>query len=271
MDTTLELPPLPAAHARALNIMGDSSVEFGAVARVIESDPALTAAILRAANSAYSAPIDRIDTANIAIVRLGLEDTRRMVLGAITSSAFADLHRAEVDADETWRHLVATALLAQAATWHEGNPRDQVSEAFTAGMLHDIGRLSMATQDPVRYSLVVSLAGGGADLMEAEMRMFAYDHASWGAKISEAWKLPDGVSDAIAHHHEDRGGELARAVFAAREIAWSLGIGDGVLAPDDETYPATPEHEAIVGRLGGPDGLFKQMDRYRGALEPAAA
>ena len=265
MDTSLELLPLPAAHTSALNLLADPHVEVGELAQVIDSDPALTASILRGANSAASAPIERIDTANAAVIRLGLGHTRRMIVGAVTSSAFEHLHRAEVDADETWRHLVATALLTQAATWLGGTPRGAVSEAFTAGMLHDLGRLSMATQDPGRYSLVATLGRTGADVLEAEMRMFGVDHTTWGAKVSEAWNIPETVVDSVSHHHGG-GGELAQAVRAARETAWSLGIGDGVLIPDEVTFPETPEHEQIVAEIGGPDGLAEQIEWYRGAL-----
>ncbi len=266
MDTSLELLPLPAAHTRALNLLADADVEVGQLAQVIEADPALTASILRGANSAASAPIERIDTANAAVIRLGLGHTRRMIVGAVTSSAFEHLHRAEVDADETWRHLVATALLTQAAMWLGGTPRGAVSEAFTAGMLHDLGRLSMATQDPGRYSLVATLARTGADLLEAEMRMFGVDHTTWGAKVSEAWNIPETVADSVLHHHGGGGGQLAQAVLAARETAWSLGIGDGVLMPDEVTFPEKPEHEQIVAEIGGPDGLTEQIEWYRGAL-----
>ena len=266
MDTALELLPLPTTHARAMQLLSDPNVEIGELARVIESDPALTASMLRGANAAASAPIERIDTASTAVVRLGLGHTRRIIIGAVTSSAFEHLHRAEIDADATWRHLVSTALLAQAVMWGRGTPRGAVSEAFTAGMLHDIERLSMATQDANRYSLVTTLARSGASVTEAEMRMFGFDHASWGERISESWNIPENVRNAILHHHGG-GGELGDAVRLAREISWSLGIGDGVLTPDQETYPEDPSHEAVLGELGGAEGLTEQIEWYRGALD----
>ena len=268
MDTALELLPLPTTHAHALRLLSDPDFEIGELARVIESDPALTASMLRGANSAASSPIERIDTASTAVVRLGFGHTRRIIIGAVTSSAFGHLHRAEIDADATWRHLVSTALLAQAVMWGRGTPRGAVSEAFTAGMLHDIGRLSMATQDANRYSLVTTLTRSGANVTEAEMRMFGFDHADWGERISEAWNIPDNVRDAILHHHGG-GGELAEAVLLAREISWSLGIGDGVLTPQEETFPKDPLHEAVLGELGGLAGLTEQIEWYRGALEPS--
>lgn len=270
MDIRLELPPLPAAHARALNLLSDADVDASALAQVIETDPSLTAAILRAANSAFSAPVDPINTANAAVIRIGLIDTRRMIIGAVASSAFGQLDDVEIDGDETWKHLVAVALLTQAAMWRDGTPRGAVSQAFTAGMLHDIGRLSMVAQDPSRYAIVATLARGGADIREAEMRMFGFDHADWGGQVSEAWKVPDDVVEAIRCHHAPDGSGLSFAVFAARRITWSLGIGDGVTEAREATYPDEPLHEEIVSELGGVDGLYEQIEWYRGALDSSA-
>ena len=266
MNATLELPPLPAAHSRALNLLSESDIDASALAQVVETDPSLTASILRAANSAFSAPVHPIDTANAAVIRIGLTDTRRVIVGAIASAAFGQLDAAEIDGGETWKHLVALALLTQAAMWRAGTPRGAVSQAFTAGMLHDIGRLSMAAQDPSRYAIVGTLARNGADIREAEMRMFGFDHADWGGQVSEAWKVPDAVVDAIRNHHGPDRGELALAVFAARRITWSLGIGDGVTEAREPTFPDEPLHEEIMGELGGIDGFTEQMEWYKGAM-----
>lgn len=266
MDTRLELPPLPAAHARALNLLSDADIDASKLAQVIETDPSLTAAILRAANSAFSAPIDPINTANAAVIRIGLTGTRRLIVGAVASSAFGQLESAEIDGDETWKHLISVALLTQAAMWRDGTPRGAVSQAFTAGMLHDIGRLSMAAQDPARYGIVSTLARNGADIREAEMRMFGFDHADWGGQVSEAWKVPDDVVDAIRHHHDQDGGGLASAVHTARKITWSLGIGDGVTEGGEPSYPEEELHEEVVSELGGIEGLNEQIEWYRGAL-----
>jgi putative nucleotidyltransferase with HDIG domain len=269
MNTTLELPPLPAAHSRALNLLSDADIDASALAQVVETDPSLTAAILRAANSAFSAPVNPIDTANAAVIRIGLTDTRRVIVGAVASSAFGQIEAAEIDGDETWKHLVAVALLTQAAMWRAGTPGGAVSQAFTAGMLHDIGRLSMAAQDPSRYSIVATLARSGADIREAGMRMFGFDHADWGGQVSEAWNVPDSVVDAIRNHHGADGDELAVAVSAARRITWSLGIGDGVTEAREATFPDEPLHEEIMSELGGIEGFNEQMDWYRGAMNPS--
>jgi HD-like signal output (HDOD) protein len=156
--------------------------------------------------------------------------------------------------------------LTQATMCRDGTPRGAVSQAFTAGMLHDIGRLSMAAQDPSRYSILATLARGGANIREAEMRMFGFDHADWGGQVSEAWNVPGSVVDAIRNHHGPDGDDLAVAVFAACRITWSLGIGDGVTEAREATFPEEPLHEEIMSELSGIEGFNEQMAWYRGAL-----
>src|SRR5690349_20521932 len=115
----MDLPPLPATQARAFSLVANENVSFRELAKVIEADPALTAAILRAANSAHSAPLSRIESAEQRLVRSGTEHTRRIVAGAILSGNLAGLRRSGIDMDEMWRHLVSCALLADITAWGE--------------------------------------------------------------------------------------------------------------------------------------------------------
>ena len=123
---------------------------------VVEGDPALTAAVLRAANSALSAPIEPIANAHEAILRVGLETARQVMLAALLSFAFDRLDDAGLDVQDLWCHLLATALLAEQLASDEDR-----NMAFVAGLLHDIGRLSMAAQNPARYRQVVELVRHG--------------------------------------------------------------------------------------------------------------
>ena len=135
-----DIPPLPAARAQAITLFGDRDVDVRTLAEVVESDAALTTVVLRGANSALSAPSRPMATARDAIVRVGLDATLNVVSGAIVHASFRDLHRATLDVGELWRHVIVTALLADA----EAVSRGEQTEAFTAGLLHDVGRLSMA-------------------------------------------------------------------------------------------------------------------------------
>lgn len=261
------LPVLPAAQARALTLASRHDVGIPELAGVVESDPALTIAVLRAANTASQAPLQRVLTASDAIVRIGLNATRRVVTATATNSAFGDIARAGIDLDAFWEHTLATALLADASAWPNG-PR---TEAFTTGLLHDIGRLALASADPERYRFVVRRVQGGASPDEAERTVFGVDHITVGRDVAAACGLPPQIVDAIAQHHVGEGSALAWVTFNGRSLAALLGFGDGVSV----ATPAVPVESgpggAIVRSLGGPAGIRMKIGWYRGLFVARAA
>ncbi|MEX2228391.1 MAG: HDOD domain-containing protein [Dehalococcoidia bacterium] len=261
MAVTLELPVLPVAHARVLSILGQQVASISEIVVVVESDPALTAAVLRCANSAASSPLSRIDTANNAIIRIGLSMTRRILTGAVINETFRGIQHSGVDVDELWRHLLMTALLSEGATADAGVR----TAAFTAGLLHDIGRLAMASSAPDDYRRVLELVAAGSATADSERIVFGFDHTEWGVEVGRAWEFPDDVVEAIAHHH-DGGFSLAQRTVDAREIAWRLGTGDGIVRPDGPALETSDRELALLESLGGRAGLEKRVETYRGAI-----
>ena len=217
MSPTIDIPTLPVAQIRAMSLISNPAPSFDELSSVVEADPALTAALLRAANSAASAPVDRVNTSRIAMVRIGTTETRRIVMSIALSNSFGSLQRSHIDEAELWRHLIATGILADATAWGEVRH----SEAFTAGLLHDIGRLAMAAQDPERYAKVVDLARRGIPASNAERMIFGMNHAEWGESIGRAWGFPADIVDAIGEHHSGAQRGISWAVTRARELtAW---------------------------------------------------
>ena len=139
----------------SLALSQDASLsEFAAM---VESDPALTAALLRAANSAASSPMSPVAAASEAIVRVGMTEARRIVGGAAMSGPLDGIQVTGVAIDEMWRHLLTIALLADAAAWLSVRPGDERRQgAFTAGILHDVGRLAMMLEQPHAVAAVRS-------------------------------------------------------------------------------------------------------------------
>lgn len=266
MSVAVDLPTLPAAHTRALAMMSRHDAGAAEIAAIVEGDPALTASVLRASNSAAFAPLSPIRTANNAIVRIGLAMTRRIVAGAALGSAFSNLSRSGMDVDELWRHVIACALLADATAWADG-PR---TEAFTAGILHDIGRLAMAAGQPEQYAQVVELVRAGLAAEEAEQQVFGVDHIEWGVEVGKTWDFPPDVVEAIAEHHDGGGSPLTWVTWNGRRVAWSLGIGDGLVVPDDVSFDPDSDDAGIVDAAGGAEDFASQIEWYRGAFSAAA-
>jgi HD-like signal output (HDOD) protein len=265
MTAAIEIPTLPVAQVRALSLISNVSPSFEELGAVVDADPALTAALLRAANSAISSPVDRVRTARIAMVRIGASESRRLVMSIALSQSFGSIAESHIDEAELWRHLIATGLLADATAWGEVRH----SEAFTAGLLHDLGRLAMAAQDPKRYAKVVDLARRGTPALEGERTVFGMNHCQWGESIGRAWGFPGEIVDAIGGHHASSQSDLAWVVTRARELAASLGIGDGLVPPE----PPGPGSEAsmlpVIEELGGEEAVMQRVEWYSGAFRAA--
>lgn len=263
--TTIEIPSLPVAQIRAMSLISNVSPSFEELSSVVDADPALTAALLRVANSAASSPADRVRTSRIAMVRIGSKETRRIVMSIALSNSFGGLTGSLIDETELWRHLIATGILADATAWGEVRH----TEAFTAGLLHDLGRLAMAAQDPLRYAKVVDLARRGVPAMDTERTVFGMNHAQWGEAIARSWGFPDEIVEAIAGHHTGAHQGLTWVVTCARELAASLGIGDGLVP----AVPPDPDSEAamlpVVEELGGEGAVIERVEWYSGAFRAA--
>ena len=262
MSVTIELPVLSAANAEAFALLSDDESGPADVAAIVEGDPALTASVLRAANAAAFGWVTRTQSAKDAIVRIGLAEARRIVVGATMGLTFKDLAHSGIDVAQMWRHVVASALLADATAWGA----DTRSAAFTAGMLHDIGRLALAIEDPERYRRVVALTHAGTDAREAETQLFGVDHVDWGVRVGEAFRFPQEIVEAIAHHHEGGDDALSWVTANGRRLAWSLGIGDGLVAPDEVTFDPESGDGAVLEAIGGVESFESQVESYQEAF-----
>ena len=239
-------------------------VGLAEVAAVIESDPALTAAVLRAANSAESSPVMTVATAADGIVRLGACVARSLVIAVMLRQQGFNLDRSRIVLDEMWKHVVATGLIADGAM-RSRSAQDQ-APAFTAGLMHDLGRLAMAGQQARHYARVVRLIGEGESPRDAERRVFGLDHVEFGVEVGRAWSLPPELVQAVAEHHEEATTDLSRHVQTGRRIAYGLGIGGGLVEPDAPGIEAGSPDALVVASMGGQKQIAAHIAWFRGAV-----
>ncbi len=264
--TSARVPVLSPAQTQSVSLIMSKDATISELAAVIETDPALSLALLRFANSALGAPVQRVVRISDAIVRLGLEDTRRVVLGIVMQqTAGAELEESGIDQDELWRHLVATAILADAVTSVDRSLREVRPLAFSAGLLHNIGRLALATASPAHFRRVLRRVRIGEDVLEAERTEFNTDHAELGVEIAVAWGLPAELHPAIGSHHE-RGTGVVEAVYRARQLVEAIGIGDGVTPAVSCSFTESMEDAIAVMHVGGVAQIHERVDWFRGAL-----
>ena len=227
-----DLPPLPTSAMRVIALTKNPATSVKELEFVIGQDPALTAGILRQANSAYYGYARRISSLQEAIVRLGFH----VIQGLAMSSAVAPLLKTKlvgygIEQEGLWKHSLLTAMAAKRLCQHRKLPYGDI--AFTAGLLHDIGKLiiSIYVQEVGDY-LIKKVTEAKLSYVELEEKVIGFDHARVGGFLARSWNLPDNLVAAISFHHslsdEQDHAELTSVVHVANGLANLLGIGGGV-------------------------------------------
>ncbi|MBI1785961.1 MAG: HDOD domain-containing protein [Acidobacteria bacterium] len=189
------LPPFPQVAVRLLDILSQEDAVIKQVVELVRMDPAFGAEILRLANSAAYGFRSQIDSLGHAIVLLGTERVKALTMtvavGTYAKKAF------KIDAlKRCWHHSLAAAFLTEEMAAACTINRDR---AYTAGLLHDIGRLALLVGYPVEYSHLITVANENSlDIIEVERSMFDLDHCEAGRWLAEDWKFPAELLDIIS-------------------------------------------------------------------------
>jgi HD-like signal output (HDOD) protein len=188
---------------RLASILARSDCDLAQVIEVAELDQALTARLLRVANSAASAASSPVRSVREAVVRLGASSVLAMAVGAAISKqmrmAVPEYGLAE---DALWRHSVASALATEVMGPHI---KARIApEAFATALLHDVGKLVIG-RCSARNRLQDSVFIGGDGCLrklENEISMLQTHHAALGGLVAQSWRLPEGIVKGILFHHE---------------------------------------------------------------------
>ncbi len=204
------LPPTPAVMVKLLRIFKQAEPDLDEVVKLISHDPSLTAEVLKRCNSAYFAGENSVTDIFEAISRLGFYEVYRAVvlISGVRTMSLQTI-AAGVRVEELWHHSLATGVAAEVIA---REIRESEVAAFTAGLLHDVGKLVLASAEGRKYGTLTQLADAeGASLVELERKVFGFDHSEIGARLLERWRLPAEVVAPIRHHHNLAGaGEHAR-------------------------------------------------------------
>ena len=243
---TVELVSLPEALVRLNALVEDPRSTTEQIARVIETDSALTARLLRIVNSPFYGFPSRVESVRQAVSLVGMREIRDLALATVVARVFEGIPPELMDMERFWRHSLLTGLVARELARHR---RDGAAESrFVAGLLHDVGKLLLARQLPelARHALARATYER-IPLPEAEREALGFDHAEVGGALLEAWRLPEPLVVAARWHHAP---ELAPDLW--REDALVTHVAN-VMAHRDEPPPAPPQPllaEDPWGRLG---------------------
>lgn len=228
-----DLPPLPSVVLELVESLGHEELSAAQYAAKISQDQALAAKTLRLANSSFYGRGRQVRSVAEAIGVLGL----RTVRGVVTAAGLAGSFRRHpgFDHDAFWRHSIGSALCAQALAGELR--RNDADLAFTVGLLHDIGRLALASAFAPAYAVAEQWRRDkDCPTCEAERAVLGLDHAEVGGLIARQWNFAPAIVDAIREHHApqaDAGLTLTGTAHVGDAIAHALGLaGDA-----DEAVP----------------------------------
>jgi putative nucleotidyltransferase with HDIG domain len=238
IDPVRDLPALPQVVTDLLRLIANDSSSLEDIADSLSHDQALSAKALRLANCSFFGVPGRIVTIQAAVTYLGLRSVSTLLTAAALSNCFPRFTSRRFDIGQYWRHSLSTAIAARELSSFAGLDRDA---GFTAGLLHDLGRMALASVAPARYDEVHERRELDDCLMiDAERAMLGTDHCEIGAEVATRWHFADAVVDAIRLHHglpaSDRT-DFAAIVHMADCISHALDLPRN---PDELVPPMEP-------------------------------
>ena len=254
------VPSMPSVVMELRKYLSDPDVNFDKLAKVIEYDPGLTVNVLQLANSAYFGWSRTIQTVKDAITRLGTNRVFQMVLCmSVAPLVRKPIRGYDTDSEGLWQHSIATAIAAEQMVLKLG--LRNLDEAFTAGLLHDMGKIVLGTFVEVDdHSIKEIMALDNLTFDEAEQMALGIDHAEVASELLTTWNLPENVVAAARWHHrpakaEDEHRQLVDLIHVADYLCLNLGVGMG---SDATHYRADAEAHQ---RLGMNDLIAEEVGR----------
>ncbi len=226
LSKSAEVRPFPAAVTRLTSACQDPNANGRTFEAIIECDPALSAKILRLANSPLFCPSGAVKSIPHAVSLLGLRKLKSVAMSVAGASMFSGGDGALAQRNKLWNHSIGCAVVARTlADRASGIDKD---EAFLAGVFHDVGKLLFYDMIPDEYS-EVDTSFAGHQLVEEERFLFGVTHEEIGLQSATSWELPSEICTAIRWHHNpdnaDEYPQYAHVINAADGLArvWCIG------------------------------------------------
>jgi len=235
------LPHLPSTVLHLINVVSDPRANLAQVVEAIRYDQALTAEVLKLANSAYFGLARRVESLDDAVCLLGTVRVFQLVMAAHARLLLSRPQEGYgLPAGALWAHSVAVAVAAQLLARRLRMP--QGGTLFTAGLLHDVGKVVLNEFVAQEYAEIVRrVQDEHLSFAEAEQQVLGFTHPEVGARLAAAWSLPDTIVNCIRYHHDPqaapRSDALIDVVYLADSVCLLLGVGTG---DDGLAYRARP-------------------------------
>ena len=258
------VPSIPSLYFRITEALARPECSIDEIGEIISSDPAMTAKILQLVNSAFFGIARRIMNPTEAVQFLGVGRIRSLVLSLHVFSCFDQVQIKDFSIEKVWTHSIATGQIAQKIAKMEKMERSVIDEAGVAAMLHDIGKVMLASSVPELYQKAHEIARERkAPLSDGEREVFGVSHAEVGAYLLGLWGLPVSIVEAIALHNEP--GRSAVGGFTPLTVVHVCSVLEKEINDPAAAKDASGFDLEYLGKLG----LKKRLDDWRDAAREA--
>jgi putative nucleotidyltransferase with HDIG domain len=265
------MPSLPTSVAKVLEVCNNPQVSPVDLNHIIALDPVLVGRVLKLINSTYYGLNQKVTSLVRAIIMLGINTVKNLVLSSAVMGNFPAHKDIEgLDMEGFWQHSLCVGVSAKLLAAKRGIDPKMREEYFAAGLLHDIGKIPLNAVLHNEYTLVLNRADlDRTSLSLAEERILGLDHCSVGAGIVKTWKLEGAMGDAIIYHHNpvDYSGsyqDILYSVIAANHFTCLENIGFS-----GNRYPEQIE-KSLWEALGVDQDFFYEIENsVRNEIEKA--
>ena len=195
--TASDLPTIPVVATKVMQLIESGNVTAEELSRVVASDPAVAARVLKISNSSYYGCQRQIQTLSHAIVVLGFATLKSLIVAASVKQVYQPYGLTE---KMLWEHSFGAGLAARIIAKETRLAREE--EAFLGGLFHDIGKIIMNSMDSKQFQEVMQRCyNDGLSFEEAEQRVYPYTHSEVGGLVIKKWNFPDMLMHAVLNHH----------------------------------------------------------------------
>lgn len=198
-----QMPSLSTTVTKVLEVCNNPTASPNDLNRVISLDPVLTGQVLKLINSAYYSLPNKITSLTRAIIMLGLNTVKNLVLAtSVIGGVGSKKHFKTLSMDAFWEHSLAVGVLAKTLSTHKGLPALEREEFFVAGLLHDLGKIPFNNRFADAYAQVLlSALRGSQPLFDQEQSSFGLNHGEVGGMIADKWNLSASMRAGLCYHH----------------------------------------------------------------------
>jgi HD-like signal output (HDOD) protein len=230
LNKVKDLPPMPRVLFKARQIMSDPKSGFKDIAKVIETDQAIAARVLKVANSAYYGLSGMVNSIHQASVVLGYQTLEQVITMVSSSSLLGkQLKGYGLSAGTLWRHSLAVAIGSR--LFAQKRAPSLEGDAFSVGLIHDAGKLALDSYIIQKNKEIQEfLKNQSPSFLEAERQVLGFDHTEIAFDLCMKWKLPESHAEAMRYHHSPdsaANNQLAQIVHIANYLAQQAGLGTG--------------------------------------------